>query len=190
MLCRSRPIHPKEHKAFQNPEHPSSILNTLPHNQGANPHKMLKGHLCPLTDMRHLVAESYRYPENNPKPLEASCWFHQTHHPPHYWAYTCSLGAAPGSRRYSGAILWTSALIATLRFFSSFWLSSPWGCIGLRQYAGWFTSSTFVKYIEGPFKVGYFSHKGFRALSPNYPMPCHSNYHLLTHHILTDFFQI
>lgn len=34
-------------------------------------------------------------------------------------ACTCSLAATPGSRRYSGAILWTYALTATVRFSSS-----------------------------------------------------------------------
>lgn len=45
-------------------------------------------------------------------------------------ALTCSslLGAAPGARRGSGALVWTSARTAPLRL-SSLWLSSPWGCI-------------------------------------------------------------
>lgn len=46
-------------------------------------------------------------------------------------ALTCSsllLGAAPGARRGSGALVWTSARTAPRRL-SSLWLSSPWGCI-------------------------------------------------------------
>ena len=35
--------------------------------QAANPHPMLKGHLCPLPDRRHLGPESPRCPEDNPK---------------------------------------------------------------------------------------------------------------------------
>ena len=38
------------------------------------------------------------------------------------------LGAAPGARRGSGALVWTSARTAPRRL-SSLWLSSPWGCI-------------------------------------------------------------
>ena len=51
------------------------------------------------------------------------CMFCSIQHQPQHWACTCSLAAAPGSRRYSGAILWTPALIASLRFSSSLWLS-------------------------------------------------------------------
>lgn len=46
-------------------------------------------------------------------------------------ALTCSsllLGAAPGARRGSGALVWTSARTAPRRL-PSLWLSSPWGCI-------------------------------------------------------------
>ena len=135
MLCGYQLLSLEEHKAFQNPVVASSIWNTLPPNQAANPQQMLKGHICPLSDGRHLGAES-QVPIKKTQTFGACCGFHPTHHQTQFWAYTCSLRVAPGSRRFSGAILWICALTATLSF-SSLWISSHWGCIGPRQYAGW-----------------------------------------------------
>ena len=64
------------------------------------------------------------------------CGFHLTDHQPQLWAWTCRHGVSHGSSRYSGAIVWTSALTATLRLSSSLWISSPQDCIGLGQCAG------------------------------------------------------
>ena len=147
---------------------PSKFQKKLVPNQTANPHQMLKGHLCLLPDRRHLGAES----QTPWKQTQTSEGFHQTHHPAYLWECTCSL--APGSKRYSGAILWTSALTATVRFSSSLWLLS------LGNMLVGFPSSTFLKYQEGPFQVGYFS-KSFRSLRQT--TPCHTIQNLSSWHI-------
>ena len=134
---------------------PSSIINTLPTNQAADPHGMRNGHICPLPDMRYVAAESPRCPESNYKPLGAWCGVPPTHHQP----LPQHLGAAPRSRRDSGAILWTSALTATLRFSSSLWLSSCHGGLALGLMWVVFPSSNFWKYQNVPLQVGYFSLK-------------------------------
>ena len=53
---------------------PSSIRNTPLPNKAANPHQMLKQHLGPLPDRRHLAAESTRCPGNNQKSSEYWLW--------------------------------------------------------------------------------------------------------------------
>ena len=166
----------EEHKAFWNPVNPSSIRNTPLPNKAANPHQMLKQHLGPLPDRRHLAAESTRCPENNQKPLGAWCGFCPTYHQPLLWACTCSLGAAPVSRRDSGSILWTSALTATLRFSFSlaqqhpkiYWPWAIWG-LGLLQPPSGNTN-------QGPSKWVISLSKAFRVLRPTYPMPLHYQY--------------
>lgn len=90
------------------------------------------------------------------------------HNQPHFWAYFCSLGDTPGSGRSSGAILWTSALIATLRFASSSWLSSPRGAaLALGSALGGFSSSRGLKWEEVPFQVGYLPLKVFQRPEAN-----------------------
>ena len=59
------------------------------------------------------------------RPPRACRGFLSTHSPSHHSACPCSLATAPGSRRCSGAVLWTSALTATPRVSSSLWLSRP-----------------------------------------------------------------
>ena len=103
--------------------------------------------------------------------LGACCRFCKTHHQPQHWACTCSLGAAPGSRRYSGAILWTSALTVSLRFSSSLWLSGTQCCIDLGQHAGWNSFSQFLEIPRSALPSDYFSLKGFQ--SPGQPISCH-----------------
>ena len=49
-------------------------------NQAANPHHMLKGHICPLPNMSHPAAQRPKCTENNPKTLGAWCGIHPTHH--------------------------------------------------------------------------------------------------------------
>ena len=79
-------------------------------------------------------------------------------------ALTCSsllLGAAPGARRGSGALVWTSARTAPRRL-SSLWLSSPWGCIVWGPEDGGLSfPSALRKDQEGPCHVATHS----RALS-------------------------
>ena len=62
------------------------------------------------------------------------------------WNSNLSLHLQPWSRKYTGTIVWTFTLTATLRL-SSFWLSSPMGCIGLWQYAG---RISFLYFLEIP----------------------------------------
>ena len=75
--------------------------------------------------------------EPTQRPLGACCGFLSTHSPSHHSACTCSLAAAPGSRRCSGAVLWTPALTATLRFSSSLCLSRPPGRHWLGAICSW-----------------------------------------------------
>ena len=128
------------------------------------------------------------FPENNPKPLRACCGFCPKHHQPQLWAWICSLGGAPGSRRYSGAILWTSALTATLKFSSSLAqqplrLQRPWAIFWLDFIPplSWNTKKC-------PSKWAISFSKAFRALRPIFPMPIQSNTQLLTHYVMTAFF--
>lgn len=121
--------------------------------------------------MGHLGAEKCMCPENNPKPLGACCGFCPRHHQPEISACTCSPGAAPGSRRYSGAILWTFALTASLMSSSSLWLSSPPGlpwpwtiCWLDLVLLSWNTNKCLSKWAISLSKV-------FRALRPTYPLP-------------------
>ena len=71
------------------------------------------------------------------RPPRACRGFLSTHSPSHHSACTCSLAAAPGSRRCSGAVLWTPALTATLRFSSSLCLSRPPGRHWLGAICSW-----------------------------------------------------
>ena len=73
--------------------------------------------------------------EPTQRPLGACCGFLSTHSPSHHSACTCSLAAAPGSRRCSGAVLWTPALTATLRFPPLSASAAPQGGTGWGQYA-------------------------------------------------------
>ena len=82
-----------------------------------------------------------------------------------------SLGAAPRSRRDSGAILWISALTATLRFSSSLWLSSCHGGLALGLMWVVFPSSNFWKYQNVPLQVGSFSLKDCQRPDAN---RCHA----------------
>lgn len=141
MLCGSRLLPLEEHKAFGNPVNPFSIPNTLPPNQAAQPHPMLKGHLCPLPDRRPLGAES-QVPRKQPQ-TSGGLLLVLPNTP---WNSNLSLHLQPWSRKYTGTILWTFTLTATLRL-SSFWLSSPMGCIGLWQYAG---RISFLYFLEIP----------------------------------------
>ena len=75
--------------------------------------------------------------EPTQRPLGACCGFLSTHSPSHHSACTCSLATAPGSRRCSGAVLWTPALTATLRFSSSLCLSRPPGRHWLGAICSW-----------------------------------------------------
>ena len=145
MQCEPQLLHLEECKAFQNLVIASSIQNTLPQNQDANSQQMLKGHLCPVPDMRHLGVESPWCPENSHKPLWAGCGFGPTHNQAHLWICICSLGDAPGSRRHSGALVWTSVLTATLMFSSSLWLSSLVAAKALGKILLGFLSSPVLK---------------------------------------------
>ena len=81
---------------------------------------------------------------------------------------------APGSRKDSGAILWTSALTATLRFSSSLWLHSPQGCIGLEQWAVWISFFLFLEMPRSALPSGLFMIQ--RLSEPcRPPAPCNSH---------------
>ena len=71
------------------------------------------------------------------RPPRACRGFLATHSPSHHSACPCSLATAPGSRRCSGAVLWTPALTATLRFSSSLCLSRPPGRHWLGAICSW-----------------------------------------------------
>ena len=108
-----------------------------------------------------------RCPENKPRPPEA-CWGSGTHTiAPHLGASTCSLGAAPASGLHSGAILWTLALTATLRFASRLSLKIPGPAQSRGNMLDPFLSSTFLKYGETPFQVGLFPRRGFQIPKGN-----------------------
>ena len=82
----------------------------------------------------------------------------------------------PESRRSSGAILWTSAQIATLRFSSSLWLSSTQGCIVCGQYAGCISCLHVLERPRGAFSKGGISSR--RLSQPRgkpTPIPCPSS---------------
>ena len=124
--------------------------------------------MCPLPEIRHLGAEHPSCTENT-KPLSA-CWgFPWTHHQLQLCDCSCSLAAEPGSRRYSGALLWTYAVTATLRFSSSLWLSSPLGCTGHGQYAHWISFLWFLEIPRMPLQVGYFPLKILQSPEANLP---------------------
>ena len=147
MICGSWPLPLEEHKALWHPVNTSSILNTLPCKQAVSPTKNAEGTcvLCLTWGVWDQIVPNAE--QTTKEPLGTSCRFCSTHHQPHLKACTCSLGAAPGSSRYYGALLWTSTLTATLRFSSSLWLSSYWGCTDLRQYFHWIS---FLRFLEIP----------------------------------------
>lgn len=102
-------------------------------------------------------------------------------------ALTCwSLGAAPGARGGSGALVWTSARTAPLRLASSLWLGSPRGCLvrgpsmggwGLLPPLSWQTKT-------GPSTWALPLAKAFRAPTPTHAMPRWVNPHLQIHQVV------
>ena len=187
MLCGSRLLPLEEHKAFGNPVNPFSIPNTLPPNQAAQPHPMLKGHLCPLPDMRHLRVEIPRCPANKPKPLGACYGFCPTHHHPHLWACN-SPGAAPGFRRSSGPSCGHLLEQVSQGFLLSLaqqppGLHCPWALCQVDSLPplDWNPKKNLSK---GALSCS----KAFRALRPTYPKALHSNHLLWTHPVMAAFF--
>ena len=149
------PRHPKTREYLKNSKHTTTKLGYQ------SSLKKLKGHLCPLPEMRHLGAECPSCTENNHKCLSA-CWgFLSTNHQSQLCACNCSLAAAPGSRRYSGAQLLIPALTAILRFSSSLWLSSPLDCTSHGQYAHWICFLCFLEIPRSAFPGGLFLSQNF-----------------------------
>ena len=163
---------------------PSSILNTLPTNQAADPHGMLNGHICPLPDMRYVAAESPRCPESNYKPLGAWCGVPATHHQPLLRVSELHLGPegtpAPScgyrlSQPLSGFPPLSGSAAAMVDW--------PWVLCGLCS----------LPPISGntktcPYKSAISLSKTVRGLMPTDAMPLHSSTQLPSRQIMTAFF--
>ena len=79
-----------------------------------------------------------------------------------------SLRAAPGSRRYSGALVWTPALTATQVFLLFLAEQSPAGAaLALGNRLDGFPRPAFKRYQEVPFQVGSLFFKGFQSPGAN-----------------------
>lgn len=93
------------------------------------------------------------------QPQTSGCWLWLLPNPASTTCLSicaCHLRAAPGARRHSGAVLWTSALTAPLRVSSSGWPSNTWAALALGNRLAPYYSFSLCNDQQVPFPVGSF----------------------------------
>ena len=154
-------------KMPSDPTAPIELSNHSITYQSGSPHQMLKGHLCPLPDMGNLGPGSHRCPEKYLSLWALSVVSAKTIIHPNHEPGSAALESADMFQGSGGALLWSSALKATLRPPSSLPSAALGAALVLAKPAG--LTLLFWPSIchEVPWKVGHFHLKTYQGTDPN-----------------------